>query len=420
MSAPAQAPEDAAVLPPGGRRRRPGRRKRIITSAVVVVVVAAAGGGYYGVKKLHKPPPPPTADPFPTALQTISKRSLSQQTSVDGTLGFSGNYTVVVPSGSSGSSSGGSSSSSGFSGSSGETFTWLPADGRVVHQGQRLYSVTNSPAVLLYGSVPIYRGLSQGMSGPDVQQLNHDLVALGYASKSDLDPTSDYFSSETAIALEKLQSDHGLTQSGTLPLGEAVFEPSAVRVGNVTATLGAPVQPGTPVLTGTSGTRQAVAQVDPTELPNVSVGAKVSITLPDNQTTPGVVTSIGTTASNSSPGSSGSGPSGSSSGSSSGGSGSSSATVNVDIRLGHPSAAGNLDQAPITVNITAQTVSNVLAVPIDALVSTPSGYGVEVAGSGGARRIVPVTLGLFDDAQGLVQVTGKGLAAGQQVVVPKI
>lgn len=92
----------------------------------------------------------------------------------------------------------------------------------------------------------------------------------------------------------------------------------------------------------------------------------------------------------------------------------------MDIRLDHPSAAGNLDQAPITVNITAQTVSNVLAVPIDALVSTPSGYGVEVAGAKGTRHIVPVTLGLFDDAQGLVQVTGKGLAVGQQVVVPKI
>jgi hypothetical protein len=31
---------------------------------------------------------------------------------------------------------------------------------------------------------------------------------------------------------------------------------------------------------------------------------------------------------------------------------------------------------------------------------------------------VPVTLGLFDDAEGLVQVTGPALAAGQRVVVP--
>ena len=31
---------------------------------------------------------------------------------------------------------------------------------------------------------------------------------------------------------------------------------------------------------------------------------------------------------------------------------------------------------------------------------------------------MPVTLGLFDDAAGLVQVSGPGLAAGQRVVVP--
>ena len=34
------------------------------------------------------------------------------------------------------------------------------------------------------------------------------------------------------------------------------------------------------------------------------------------------------------------------------------------------------------------------------------------------NHLVPVSLGLFDDADGLVQVTGPGLAAGQEVVVP--
>jgi len=264
--------------------------------------------------------------------------------------------------------------------------------------------------VLLYGSVPVYRSLSEGMTGPDVQQLNSDLVALADASKADLDPSSDYFGSATATALEKLQSGLGLTQTGTLPAGQAVFEPAAVRVGNVRATLGAPVNPGSPVLTGTSGTRQAVAQVNPANLPDVTAGAHVTITLPNDQTTTGVVTSIGTTASSSSSGS-GSGSSGSSA---------PTATVNVYIRLDHPAAAGTLDQAPITVNITTSTVNNVLAVPVGALVAEPSSYAVEVAGPRGTRHIVPVSLGLFDDAEGLVQVTGQGLAAGQQVVVPDL
>ncbi len=424
-----QVSDGSSALRPGPRRPQRRRRRMVITTIAAVAVIAAAGGGYYAFTKLHKNAPAPAADPFPTALQPLMRQSLSEQTSVDGTLGYAGSYTVVVPSASSGSSASGVSSPGGGSpgtspssgasstgASSGGTFTWLPAGGQVVRQGQRLYSVTNSPVVLLYGPVPVYRSLSAGMTGPDVRQLNSALVALGDASKADLDPSSDYFGSETAAALGKLQSDLGLPRTGTLPLGQAVFEPSAVRVGNVTATLGAPVSTGSPVLTGTSDTRQAVAQVDPASLPDVSAGAHVSITLPGNQTTTGVVTSIGTTASSPSAGSS---PA-PGSGSSAGGSSAPAATVNVDIRLDHPSAAGVLNQAPITVNITTSTVPNVFAVPVGALVAQPSGYGVEVAGPGGTRHIVPVTLGLFDDTQGLVQVTGGGLAVGQQVVVPKI
>jgi hypothetical protein len=45
---------------------------------------------------------------------------------------------------------------------------------------------------------------------------------------------------------------------------------------------------------------------------------------------------------------------------------------------------------------------------------------VEVVGTGRIHRLVPVSLGLFDDADGMVQVTGSGLAAGQRVVVPAL
>ena len=50
--------------------------------------------------------------------------------------------------------------------------------------------------------------------------------------------------------------------------------------------------------------------------------------------------------------------------------------------------------------------------------SRAGGYAVEVAGAGGVHHLVGVQLGLFDDADGLVQVTGSGLAAGTRVVVP--
>jgi hypothetical protein len=39
--------------------------------------------------------------------------------------------------------------------------------------------------VLLYGGVPAWRALAEGVSGADVSQLNYDLVRLGYAGRAD-------------------------------------------------------------------------------------------------------------------------------------------------------------------------------------------------------------------------------------------
>jgi multidrug efflux pump subunit AcrA (membrane-fusion protein) len=87
--------------------------------------------------------------------------------------------------------------------------------------------------------------------------------------------------------------------------------------------------------------------------------------------------------------------------------------------LKHPKAAGELNSAPVTVTITMGSVSDVLTVPVNALLAqTGGGYAVEVTGPGG-HHLVKVTPGLFDDAAGLVQVTGN-LAPGQHVVVPRL
>jgi multidrug efflux pump subunit AcrA (membrane-fusion protein) len=93
------------------------------------------------------------------------------------------------------------------------------------------------------------------------------------------------------------------------------------------------------------------------------------------------------------------------------------AVIPVYVTLTRPSAAGSLDQAPVTVNITTATVKNALAVPVTALLAQSSrGYAVEVVGPGNTRRYVPVTPGIYDGANGLMQVTG-ALSPGQRVVV---
>jgi hypothetical protein len=300
------------------------------------------------------------------------------------------------------------------------TYTALPALGQVIRQGHALYRVNNRPVALLYGSTPAYRTLSAGATGPDVAELNADLVALKYASSSQLRPRSAFFGSATTAGVEKMQAALGLPRTGKLNLGQAVFEPVAVRVTTVSAQLGGSAQPGETVLQGTSTTRQVQVALDASQQTSMAVGNKVSITLPNNDTTPGIVSSVATVASCPSSSASGSGSSSATTGKDTCTSGST-PTITVDVTPSDPRATGTWDQAPVQVGIITDSVRDALVVPVTALLAQASGgYAVEIvgAGAGTGNHLVPVSLGLFDDADGLVQVTGPGLAAGQKVVVP--
>lgn len=282
------------------------------------------------------------------------------------------------------------------------TFTELPTLGTVVARGGPLYEIDGQPVVLLLGSVAAWRAFVPGMSpGRDVAQLNDNLRALGYAA-----PLGDEFTAATGTAVDRLQAKLGVAQTGELLLGSAVFEPRSVRITNVTPTAGATVQPG--VVLGVTSTRRVVTiELDAAEQNEVRVGDAVTITLPDNSTTSGKVTYVGTVATTpSDSGDSGSG-------------GSTTPTIEVDVTPTHPAATGRLDQAPVLVSITEATAKNTLVVPVDALLALASGgYALEEVAGGGVHHLVGVDVGLFDDAEGLVQVSGAGLAQGQTVVVP--
>jgi hypothetical protein len=194
-------------------------------------------------------------------------------------------------------------------------------------------------------------------------------------------------------------------------------------VTTVSVQLGGGTEAGRTVMQATSTTRQVQVALGASQQTDVAVGDTVSITLPNNQTTAGVVSSVGAVATcPSSTGSDGSSSSSAAPGTdscSSGGSGSGTPTITVDVTPSNPAATGTWDQAPVQVGITTASVPSALVVPVTALLAQSSGgYAVEIVGAEGANHLVPVSLGLFDDADGLVQVTGSGLAAGQEVVVP--
>jgi hypothetical protein len=362
----------ALVQPPGTQRRWVYG-----TLAVIVVLgVATGGAALAGAFRSNGPSGAGSSAP-PPATSTVTRQTISETTTENATLGYAASYTVR--------------------GQGGGTLTWLPGSGSVIKQGQVLWRVDNgTPVVLMYGSVPAWRTLSEGITGADVTQLNKDLVTLGYANRSDISALGwDYYSWETQYAVETMEEDLGVSDPpGSLSLGSVVFEPEALRVSSEPGSLGS--QAMGPVIAATSDRHVVTVALNTSQESEVKAGDAVSVTLPNGSTTAGTITSVGTVAT---------------------GSGSS-ATISVYVALTHPSAAGNLDQAPVTVNITAASAQNALVVPIAALLAQPAGgYAVEVVGSGNTRHLVPVTVGLFDDSAGIVQVTG-ALTPGQRVVVP--
>lgn len=382
-----------------GAESKATARRRVPARAVAAGLVVVVGGGLgvaWAAGAFSSGTASGSAGLSAPNTKPVVLRSLSSQTPVSATLGYAGSYTVLGHSG---------------------TLTMLPSPGQVISQGHAIYGVDGgSPVVLLYGTVPAWRTLSSGVSGTDVAQLNHDLAALGDASAPQLSSAGwDQFSSATAAGVQKLQASLGISSpSGSLSQGSFVFEPTALRITAVPGTLGGSASG--PVVTATSTQHVVSIALDASQQGEIKVGDAVTITLPDGSSTAGTVSSVGTVASVSS-GSSGSTGSSGSSGSGSSGSGTV-ATIPVTVTLTDPSAAGTLDQAPVTVSITTGTVSSALVVPVGALLAQSSGgYAVEVAGAGNTRRLVPVTVGIFDDTDGLVQVTG-GLTPGEQVVVP--
>ena len=355
--------------------------------AAAVLVAVTATGGVVAMASPKQSTPAGQQPPANTAK--VEKGKLSAMVSMDGTLTYRARsdgslYSVFNR--------------------RGGIYTELPEDGDKVDCGGALYRVDGQPVLLLCGSTPTYRSLWAGDGGPDVTELNTNLVNLGYAARAQLDPSSDYFSSETAFALERLQSKLGEDQTGALSLGQAVFLPESVRIAKVSGELGGPASSGAQVLYATSDTPEVQVALDPSQQGEVVTGDLAQITLPGNNSTTGKVDRLGRVAQV---------PAGQNNNARQ-------ATIPAFISLDDPDKARGLDMAPVRVEITTEGVENALSVPVTALVGkSGGGFAVEVVRDGGRRDLVAVKLGLFDTAGGRVQVEGD-LHEGDQVVVPSL
>jgi hypothetical protein len=280
------------------------------------------------------------------------------------------------------------------------TFTWLPPPGATILRGEPLYAVDGVPVPLLIGTTPMFRRIAIGTSGADVGELEENLVAMGFGARMD-----GTFDQADADALRSWQRSIGTPESGDLIPGAAVFTTAPVRVSAVRGAVGSAYAPGGLVLDVSDTEHVVTVALDATLQSSVKAGDSVTINLPGHaQAVTGKVNLISPVAQAASQ--------------SNQQQGQLRATVTVIIALQDPNAGGALDQAPVRVSIVDQVRVNVLAVPVVSLIARSDATFVVRVVRGTQREDVPVVPGVFGDS-GLVEVTGAGLNAGDQVEVPK-
>jgi hypothetical protein len=360
-------------------------RRAGLGAAVTAIGVAVVGTGWAVTDRPRSAPP---AAAVATGTAAVTRGAVAERERFTGTLGFDGSYPVA------------------HQGAPG-ILTAVAAAGSTVRRGGILYRVANQPVRLLYGTVPAYRDLAPGVApGPDVRQLEANLVALG------LDPdrriaVDERFTAATTAAVRRWQAAWGLPagqRTGALPQGSLVFAPGPLRIGQAQVATGNPVAPGAAVLSATSTNRVVSSEIPVSRQSLIHVGDQVQVTVSGftGSATGRVIRVARTaTAANQQNGQSQNGQQ-------------APATVAVTIQVALPAGTADLDEAPAGVLITTGSEKNVLLVPVVALLPRAGGgYQVRLQSGG----YVEVTPGLFDELSGSVQVTGN-LTAGQLVQVP--
>jgi len=425
---------------------RLGKRRALLAVALAVLVavgaaVALAGGSEEGAGGGSD------AGAATASSGKVERRTLAEQLTVGGTIGYAGESTVLAR----------------LSG----TVTALPKVGDTIRRGEQLYALAGEPVLLMYGEVPAYRELAEGAEdGPDVEQLEESLAALGYEPGA----VDEEFSSTTAEAVAAWQEDLGLEETGEVELGRVAFLPGPRRVTEVEAALGEAIGSGgsgnelvsyepsleegiesppsepepetpepepqdrdpeleaeaeapareeapataapsqaeaspegeasdpasVPILKTSSTQRVVNVELDPDQQSIARRGQKVDVVLPGGEEARGKVKRIAVAESSAeNPGEE------------------SEAGVEVTVSLTGKTKVPALDGAAVSVLFTQQVREHVLSVPLTALVAIGAERFAVVAIDGGARRQIVVTPGLAAD--GYVEVEGEGLREGMLV-----
>lgn len=352
-------------------------KHRVIAPMAVVALAAVAFGGWavFAPESDGASADDNGTDAPATSTAQVVRQDLVAREELDGTLGYGDTREVSV-------------------GGQG-TITALPALGSIVDRGGTLVEVDGRAVPLFLGERPLWRPLGpDSEDGPDIAQLEENLVASGFADAEDVGP-DDNWTSATTSAVKDWQEARGVDETGTVSPSDVVFLPTPVRVAEHLASPGS--QAGGPAVAVTTTDRPVVVDLAADDQGLLAPGQAVEVELPDGTVVPAHVAAVGTVVEQAPPEQGGG------------------ATIEVTVTLDDPAAAGALDEAPVTVRIVQTIADDALTVPVEALLAlAEGGYAVERV-TGATTQLVAVEPGEFAD--GFVEIVGD-IAEGDEVVVP--
>jgi hypothetical protein len=260
------------------------RRRRIILVAVLALVVIAAAGALLLTSQIKSPaelaaqtrPPAPTELTEPVQKTVLTTTVLAQA--------VVGPPKEVSPSAIGGSGSGAAASNQNVQPIVTRIFRH---SGNSVGQGSVLLEVAGQPFFVLQGTVPAYRNLEPGETGPDVLQLQNDMESLGFSIGTD---GTGFFGHGTSAAVAAFYKGIGYTpqevttgpkadRGPVVPLGQYTFVPRLpARIVSLSAAVGQSV--GASALKLAIGNPTISGQINPSDASVVRPGMKVTITEP--------------------------------------------------------------------------------------------------------------------------------------------
>jgi membrane fusion protein, multidrug efflux system len=277
--------------------------------------------------------------------------------------------------------------------------TALAAEGQRVEPGDVLFSIDGRPSVLLTGTQPAFRELGEGVDdGADVAQLEENLVALGFAD-DDL-AVDEHFDAETAAAVQAWQEALGVDPTGRTELGDIVFASAPATVAASHAAVGDPVSPGAHVLDVTGDTVLAVGHLPARLRDEVEEGSPTEITLADGSAVSGTVRSIASETTRPEDADV------------------TDSTVELTVQLDATDSTAARAGADAALAVTTATRSDVLAVPVAAIVDGGDGRAAVRIPGGDGRTGAPVAIEAGLSANGYVEVVDGALEEGDTVLLP--